>query len=122
MRLGVAVITLLFGAQLANAGPYSDPDAGVYQVASAQWDGGHGDDGGTQVTELGPGWWLSDERRTKIEKKLIDNAAEIRDANARAEYLAQNPQGSAAKSVFWFSTGVGTGVVLFVVGLLLVSK
>lgn len=117
----VAILTLLaFAAHAAE--PYANPDAGVYQVESAipyQ----RSEDGGVVVLE--PGWYYSNGRAARIEAKLnkcdTQHAEEVAKNETLAKALAE-AEPSFGKNAAIFGTGVGVGVVLFVIGLVLVKK
>jgi len=117
----VSLLTLLFFC-VARAEPYSNPDAGVYQVESARTYQ-KSEDGG--VLTLGPGWYYANERFDRIEAKLnkcdSQHADEVQ-KNAACQQALDDATPSFGKNIALFGAGVGTGVVLFVVGLLLVKK
>lgn len=81
--------------------PYADADAGVYQVDSAQLPR----DGGT----LGPGWYLTDARITKVGEHL-----------AQCQEPGQQPQPQSNTTAVLVIAGlsmlVGAGVALYIEG------
>src|SRR5574342_62315 len=101
----IALVLTLDGGTSIGGLPYENPDAGVYQVLKA--------DLGNGVT-LGRGWWLSDERMSKVGSTLVEKENQLTACRHENKILGDTPCGPSLG--FWAGVTIGGVVGVLVIG------